>query len=670
MKLVMIPARNFVMLMMLSAAAGAQPVVAPSDETVGPVRGTDWGNYNIVNSFETGYRFHQVVGNGSKYRSDVNFGNGVRLLAGYLTVHSKNGRGRVLDEATLTTQGLAGDPYQSTILRIHKNRAYEYNFSWRLNEYFNPGLTTGGGNGIHLLDTRYDLQDHDLTIFPESKIKFFLGYTRGGQTGAGISTIQLFDGHRGDNFPLFTNVRRYRNEYRIGNEVNFSGIRLNWMHGWEGFKEDSEFQSDQFNPGRNPADGSTLNNFQRVEPYHGTSPYWRVGLFHDDKRFNINGRFTYTSGQRSFFLDETAIGTNRLSAAANRQVVSAGDARRPVATGNLTVGLSLSDKVTFVNHTSVYNVRTEGDSTFAQFDNASQTGTSIDFRHLGIRTIANEAMLNVQIDQRFGLFGGYNYSDRRISAVQQNATSGPANSRSHEQTNLLHSGVFGIRLRPAKPLTISVDGEVGRTNQPFSPVSERNYHAVAGRVQYKWKSLLLSAWSSIDYNINSVTLSVFSSRRRSYSATASWAPRDWVAFDASYSKNHLDTLGGIAYFANAQFIRGDQSYYVSNIHAGNIGVRFALRKYANLYFGYSRVQDVGDGRSNPLESNVPTSVPAFQIAQTFPLKFESPLARLSLRITEKLRWNIGYQYYGYHEDFFFRENYHAHTGYSSVLWSF
>ena len=63
-------------------------------------------------------------------------------------------------------------------------------------------------------------------------------------------------------------------------------------------------------------------------------------------------------------------------------------------------------------------------------------------------------------------------------------------------------------------------------------------------------------------------------------------------------------------------------------------------------------------------------MPAFQAAQTFPLSFQSPLARFSLRITEKIRWNAGYQYYGYKEDFYNRENYRAHTGYTSVLWSF
>jgi hypothetical protein len=58
------------------------------------------------------------------------------------------------------------------------------------------------------------------------------------------------------------------------------------------------------------------------------------------------------------------------------------------------------------------------------------------------------------------------------------------------------------------------------------------------------------------------------------------------------------------------------------------------------------------------------------MAQTFPLTFQSPQARVSFRISERLRWNAGYQYYGYHEEFSSGENYLAHTGYTSLLWSF
>ncbi|MEI4902558.1 hypothetical protein Q8G48_28885, partial [Klebsiella pneumoniae] len=59
--------------------------------------------------------------------------------------------------------------------------------------------------------------------------------------------------------------------------------------------------------------------------------------------------------------------------------------------------------------------------------------------------------------------------------------------------------------------------------------------------------------------------------------------------------------------------------------------------------------------------------------QTFPLTYQSPLGRLSIRITPKVRWNVGFQFYNYHEDFHifgYDQNFHAPTGFTSVMWSF
>jgi hypothetical protein len=653
----------------IMSACFGQQVIAPTSEPVGPSRGDNVGNYNIDNSFETGYRYVTVGGNETKYQSDENFRDGVRLFASYLNVTSKQGHGFLFDHLVLTTQGLGGDPYESAVLRMDKNRLYQYDFSWRRNDYLNPGLTTGNANGIHLLNTTYNLQDQDFELFPQSSVKFFLGYTNSNQSGPGLSTIALFQPH-GNLFPLFSPIKRSQNEYRLGNELDFLGLKLNWMHGWEDFKEDTGYALSVLNLGDEPASGTTLNFFRRAEPYHGTSPFWRVALSGERRFFSLNGRFTYTAGRRAFVLDESSLGTVTFGAAANRQILTFGNGQRPVATGNLTFSIFPSSKITVVNQTSVYNVRTEGENVFTQFDNATQTAQNFNFQYLGIRTVANDTDVTLEATRWLSLRFGYEYSNRLIRSNQQFSTAGNTFAAPFEQTNELNSGRFGFRLRPLKPLTISVDAEVGSANRPFAPKSDANYHVIEGRVEYKLKNLQLYASSNADYNVNSVTLSAYSSHARTYSAGVSWTSFRWFALDASYSKLHLDTVGGIAYFANAQFISGDQSYYISNIHSGNLGIRVPIRRRADLYVGYNQVQDTGDGRSNPLGSTLNVSLTAFRAAQTFPLRFSSPLARLSIRLNERIRWNVGYQYYGYREDFYSQENYRAHTGYTSLLWSF
>jgi hypothetical protein len=84
--------------------------------------------------------------------------------------------------------------------------------------------------------------------------------------------------------------------------------------------------------------------------------------------------------------------------------------------------------------------------------------------------------------------------------------------------------------------------------------------------------------------------------------------------------------------------------------------------------GYSRVQDVGDGRAIPNPPN-PFSI-LFADVQTYPVAFESPFARVSLKINTRLRWNAGYQYYRYFEQFSSAQDYRANTGFTSLTWSF
>src|SRR5215510_16480957 len=80
------------------SVAETQIPVAPSPQSADSSPDETNGNYNVVNNFEAGYRFHTVGGNSFQYRSSVNYGNGVRLLGSSLAVNSVNGRGTLVDQ--------------------------------------------------------------------------------------------------------------------------------------------------------------------------------------------------------------------------------------------------------------------------------------------------------------------------------------------------------------------------------------------------------------------------------------------------------------------------------------------------------------------------------------------------------------------------------------------
>ena len=122
--------------------------------------------------------------------------------------------------------GLGNDPYQSAILRIQKNQLYRYDMTWRLNDYYNPGLTVAGG--LHLMDTVRRLQDHELTLFPQSKYRLRVGYSRNTQDGPALSTSLEFgqQQHAQHGLPVFANLRRQWNEYRAGRRRGGRGLQV------------------------------------------------------------------------------------------------------------------------------------------------------------------------------------------------------------------------------------------------------------------------------------------------------------------------------------------------------------------------------------------------------------------------------------------------------------
>ena len=653
----------------------AQQTVAPTTgESTSSVRGDNAGDYNLVQSWELGYRYATVGGNDGKYRSDVNYGNGIRLLSGSITINSRDGKGHWFDEIALSTQGLGNDPYESATLRVQKNGLYRYDLLWRSNDYFNPGLTVA--NGEHLENTAYRMQDHEVTLLPQSWFRVRAGYSRTTQDGPALNTTQQFDS-QGDVFPLFSNMRQEYNEYRLGADISRKGFRLSVLRRWEYFKEDTANQltaplkgpSTPFGGAVAP-DGSSLTGFQTAQPYRGRTPGWLGNLYAERKWLAMNARVSYSGGRGNFVQNEIALGTDRFGTAQNRQVVVTGNGDRPVLTGDLNLTFFPSSKLSVINTTSVSDTRISGNDTYTQFNSATFTAQVLNFQYLSLRLITNATDVRYRFSKQFDLFAGFRYSNRLISSIEDGASPGtPFQGVSAEQTNQVRAGVAGFNWMPIKDLRVHAETEIGRNDTPFSPISTANYNVVRGRVRYSKKNYSLTAGYQENYNNNSIQITAYSSHSRNYNADATWNAKPWLSFDASYSKLHLDTIGGIVFFAGsprATLNAGQESIYVSNIHAANFSAHVPVTKRADLYFGYSITKDTGDGRATVGALPLPA-------VQTFPLSYQTPLVRLSVKITAKLRYNVGYQYYGYHEDFglfSINQNYRANTGYTSLLWSF
>jgi hypothetical protein len=213
--------------------------------------GVDSGNYNIQQSVEFGYRATEINGNKDTYDTFVNLGDGVRLFDYTLDMRSLNHQGLLFDNLHFSNFGYGGDPNDVSRLHIDKNKWYGFsvlfrrdkNF-WNYNLFVNPlnpaalnpvGSPTTGcivsppssanpglpgycsnpavpeKNSPHGLDLVRRMQDYDLTLFPQSRLRFRLGYSHDRDQGPGLFTTDS------GTIPDFPEIYSYTtNAYRAG----------------------------------------------------------------------------------------------------------------------------------------------------------------------------------------------------------------------------------------------------------------------------------------------------------------------------------------------------------------------------------------------------------------------------------------------------------------------
>jgi hypothetical protein len=190
----------------------------------GETKGIDSGGYNIQQSIEAGYRGNWVNGNTDTYDTFVNLGSGVRLFDYTLDMRSLNHNGFLFDNLNMSNFGYGGDPNDVTRLRIDKNKWYDFRLLFRRDKNFwdynllanplNPSTSTpavGIATSPHSLDLVRRMQDYDLTLMPQSRVRLRLGFSHDRDQGPGFFTTD------GGTIADFNQTYSYTtNAYRVG----------------------------------------------------------------------------------------------------------------------------------------------------------------------------------------------------------------------------------------------------------------------------------------------------------------------------------------------------------------------------------------------------------------------------------------------------------------------
>ena len=703
-----------------SSSAGQNPSGEPE--------GVTSGGYLIHSSVELGYRYNNVTGNGDMYDTLVNLQSGPRFLDQTLSMQSLDHQGVLFDDLYLNSFGWGGDPNNALRLRADKNKWYNLQGSFRRDQNFsgynllanplNPLTSTPvilALKSPHEFDTTRRMSDVDLTLLPQSRVSFRLGFSHNNMTGPSFSSV-----HEGTDALLFQPWNTTMNSYRFGVDWRIlPRTVLSYDQFLNYYKGDTDTQLAPFAPALLPSPGvgsvelglpidtvnrvpcavkppatslidstGTLTNvtcsayfsYLRNQRIRTSTPTERLSLRSNYfQRLDLVGSFSYSSADMSTPLDESFSGlltrTNTLAftgtgTAGARRISDVLDLE---ATVHLTQHLRLIEKFYFW----AYRIPENGNFTEFDYSCASPPCTLLNTPLTtptppeGTPTLTqssfnqnwkrNQTELAWDISKKVGVRIGYRYGDRVFDHFIDIPTGDEDRIVVHEHTALL-----GLWARPIHALRLNFDLE--HTNYDnvivrMAPRKESRYRLQTSYTPRPWA--VLGGSINILQDANADASTNYVGHNRNFGLTASLTPRERFGLDLAY--NYNDTIQNALICFNDTPPTGVTLPFVTN--AGLCpdtatpplpNPLLANSFYTNhTHFGMAAV------RFKPVKrvtanlgysiTSVDGSIPQFDILQPLgssQYKYYQPVASLSVDLGHKLAWNTGWNYYQYNEGSF------------------
>jgi hypothetical protein len=707
--------------MPVTSSLAAEPKAQQQPGGATPAEGLSTSNYEIISSVEAGYRALGIDGNRNKYYSDLNYRAGFRLFDVSFLVRAREGRkGGLFDTFLLTASGFDADPHGSVRVNAEKTRWYKFDMNFRRNSYDNfiaccnlaqvrlPGAPDIG-QGEHTARVKHKLGDFDLKLLPQNRnIRFNLGYTMDRYRGPGSSSLS----YARDDFQIGLDPWRSRSdEVRGGFEAKLGGLDLNFTQGYRYYRDDSAFVSG-FNIGNAgpPGNQSFLTSYYRSTPMRGRAWYSRVSAHTQlAGKFDITARYTYTNSRSRFTFTELATGRGTLENTSvfidlNRVTASGDRIERPTHLADVGFTWRVTPKLR-ISDTARYNsFRVDGSALYRdeRFLRRTSTGTPflpypvvIDLnpsRELELRRWQNNLELDYDFGPRLSFFVGHRFIHRRQEEVASQRVyplnlTGPAGSFPADARAFFHAaeaenstnGFFGgFKARPVKAWTVWFDANRGQSDNAFTRMD--NYDTLSFRVRNR-----IQPRRGLNINLSFITrdnnnpgvadeelLGVpefdVDISSRTFTSSLDWSPdggRFWV--NGGYTYQRLTSDVGIIFNpggVGTAALGRDQYYLRDHFFFFNASVR--LHSRVSFYASYRGHDDRGQGDRE-------TDDAAGLFVRSLPLRFQSPEARLIVRLSRRLDWTVGYQYFDYKEkfrdlfpDLYVNQDYRAHLPYTSV----
>jgi hypothetical protein len=725
-------------LLVMGIARAQQPSPSPTPKKTtttaqppAPEPGEDAGNYTIISTIEVGARGLRVVGDDNKYRSDLNYHAGIRLFDSSFLMRAKDGKGGLFDTLLVTSSGWGADPNGNMRINVEKPKWYRFEGTYRrfkyfrlLNNFANPNYIFSPASfsvpprpttGYHGYNTRTELGDFELTILPKNDtIRFNVGYSPERYNGPFFTTYHI----GGNEFFFPAQLKSRGNDFRVGAEGKVGPIDFSFLQGFRRFRDDSFINVGAI-PGisLSPAVAS-FTSFIRQEPTRGSINFTRLSI-HSlvAKKLDFTARVVHSSATSNSTFLENMTGTNfntRITGQlAPPNVLLLGQynipstAKRPNTLADLGVTFLATSKFRISNTFRVEDFTIDGVATFNDIFSV-QRGTTINtrsFTNLGVskttkyRKYQDTVEGDYQFNAHYSVHFGYRYGSRRDEqiltgyALNSNA---PTLLTPTDDLEKNHTDAFfgGFKAHPVKNWTLYFDAEHGTADNVFTRIGNYNYTNIRAKSRYaptrkvNFNLALITKDNSNPSEIAGVSVSDFgvNTKSRIFTSSVDWTANSRVQFSMGYNYNWVNSDAVIDYFyqvppAVTTFHHFGHALYFQRNNFFFIDATSRLARRVTLYTSYRINKDNGQGNrlADPtggtfVSSGTFTTVLGGTLITSYPMSFQSPEARLALRLNRHLDWNFGYQYYNYNESKFPAtfpgsprpQNYHAHQPYISL----
>ena len=599
--------RNFTLVATLLCLVLTVPRVLFAQNSSGEPAGITSGGYMIHSSVEFGYRSSDVTGSEDMYDTLVNLQQGPRLLDETLSMQSVGHQGMLFDNFYLSSFGWGGDPNNALRMRADKDKWYNFVGSFRRGQNFsdfnllanplNPPTSTPSIpalNSPHLFDTTRRMSDVDLTLLPQSRVSFRMGYSRNNMTGPSYSSV-----HEGTEGLLLQGWNTTLDSYRLGLDWKAAPRTvISYDQFFNYYKGDTGYGLAPFAPAllstgtpvelglsidtvnsepcavKPPATslivGGVLTNnscnayfsYLRNQKIRTSTPTERLSVRSNNiRRLEFVASYSYSSADMNTPLDENFAGlitrTHTLAfagtglASANR-ISNVLDAE---ATLHLTEHLRLVEKFYYW----AYGIPQNGNFTEVDSDCAvpatctlltplsattpttTSTLTQSSFNQIWKR---NQTDLAWDISKRAGARIGFRYGDRQFNLFNDYSgveTSNAFSTAGEDQFVVNeYTALFGFWARPIHALRLNFDLEHTNYNNVIvrmAPRKESRYRFQTTYTPKPWA--VLGGSVNILQDANADAFTNYVGHSQNYGITASLAPRERFGMDLAYNFNSV-----------------------------------------------------------------------------------------------------------------------------------